>query len=229
MTGYNVETSAYVQSRPLKHHEVQTLQWIERERPGFSGRLLDVGCADGRMLQAIAERYPHASLAGFDYSEELVEQGRRILPPGVTLEIGDAARYTTDQRYDVILASGLISIFDDPLEILTRMSGWLAPKGLLIVFGRFTTADIDVRVHFRRSGQDRWQGGLTAFSLKTVGDHLSSAGYGFVWERFRLPISMARSADPIRTYTVETTEGDTLVLNGANVLAEHYFLVVNRP
>jgi ubiquinone/menaquinone biosynthesis C-methylase UbiE len=229
MTGYNVETSAYVQNRPLKHHEAQTLQWIERERPGFSGRLLDVGCADGRMLQAIAEKYPRASLSGFDYSEVLVEQGRRILPTGVNLQLGDAARFTTDERFDVILASGLISIFDDPLEILTRMSGWLAPKGLLIVFGRFTTADIDVRVHFRRSGQEAWQGGLTAFSLKTVGEHLRAAGFTYTWERFRLPISMARSDDPIRTYTVQTTEGESLVLNGANVLAEHYFLMINRP
>lgn len=229
MTGYNVETSAYVQNRPLKHHELQTLQWIERERPGFSGRLLDVGCADGRMLQAIAEQYPRASLAGFDYSQELVEQGRRILPSGVSLEIGDAATYTTEERYDVVLASGLISIFDDPLEILTRMSGWLAPKGLLIVFGRFTTADMDVRVHFRRSGQEKWQGGLTAFSLKTVGEHLRSLGLAIAWERFRLPISMPRSEDPIRTYTVETRDGDKLVLNGANVLAEHYFLIAKRP
>lgn len=229
MTGYNVETSAYAQNRPLKHHELKTLQLIECERPSFSGRLLDVGCADGRMLQAIAEAFPNATLAGFDYSRALVEQGRKMLPPAVNLEVGDAADYVPEGEFDVILASGLISIFDDPLEILHRMIGWLAPNGLLIVFGRFTTADLDVRIHFRRSGQHRWQGGLTAFSLKTVGEALSDAGLTVAWERFQLPISVPRSDDPIRTYTVKTQDDETLVLNGANVVAEHYFLIVNKP
>ena len=229
MTSYNVEIAVYVQDRPLKHHELRMLELIERERPGFSSCLLDVGCADGRMLRAISEFFPNATLAGFDYSEHLIKQGRTLLPPSVKLEVGDAARYAPEVKFDVILASGVIGIFDDPLEIVHRMLEWLAPKGLLIVFGRFTTADLDVRIHFRRGAQERWQGGLTAFSLKTVTEALNATGHTVVWERFRPPVDLPRSDDPIRTYTVRTQDDEILVLNGANVVAEHYFLIINKP
>jgi hypothetical protein len=66
------------------------------------------------------------------------------------------------------------------------------------------------------------------YSVHSIGRFLTAAGYRFEFIRFRLPIVLAESDDPIRTYTRTTTDGDTLVLNGANVVAEHHFLVVHR-
>jgi hypothetical protein len=99
---------------------------------------------------------------------------------------------------------------------------------LLLVFGRFNTKDIDTRIWFKRSGSEQWQGGLTAYSLTTVQRAMEANGHSCRWERFVPPIALEPSSDPIRTFTVETKTGEKLVLNGANVVAEHHFLLVRR-
>jgi ubiquinone/menaquinone biosynthesis C-methylase UbiE len=43
-------------------------------------RVLDVGCGKGRFARVLAERYPQASLVGFDLAEAML----RHVPPGVS-------------------------------------------------------------------------------------------------------------------------------------------------
>ena len=40
-------------------------------------------------------------------------------------------------------------------------------------------------------------------------------------------MDIPENENPIRTYTVRCEDGSKLVLNGANTVAEHYFLVVD--
>ena len=86
---------------------------------------------------------------------------------------------------------------------------------------------MDTIVQFRNNVKgDDWEGGLSSYSVHTIGRFLSEKEYNYEFRRFKLEMDLQESDDPIRTYTITTSDGDRMVVNGANIIAEHYFLVI---
>jgi glycerol-3-phosphate cytidylyltransferase len=76
--------------------------------------LLDLGCGDGRHLAELSKSF--AKVIGVDFAGELLEIARkRLVEVGTTAELIEcnAVEFTTDQRVDVLLLSGLLPCIDD--------------------------------------------------------------------------------------------------------------------
>ncbi len=97
--------------------------WIGR------GRLLDVGCATGVFLrQASAAGW---CVAGIEIDPEAAARARSVTPD---IFCGDMAEAPfSPGSFDVITSFHVVEHLVDPVGALTRMIGWLAPGGLLIV------------------------------------------------------------------------------------------------
>ena len=227
----NKQIAAYLEDRPLKQHEDEMLARLCRDLPRFSGRLLDIGCADGNFLQALTNQFPDADLAGLDANSQLLSVATmRFSEKRVELIEANAATFQPSEPFDALVASGILSVFEDFSAVLKRWISWLRPGGRLYVFGRFNTCNIDTIVRIRnnyRGGE--WESGLTAFSIQTVSQFLDKQGLAHEFQRFQLQVSLLQQEDPVRTYTVDTVDGRRLVVNGANLIAEHHFLIVTKP
>ena len=233
MKGLNTQISAYSKDRPPKFHEIELLKLIKKNQIDDYTKVLDIGCASGSFLSLISKEFPKLSYSGFDISEKLISDARDNLSTiDVNLRVSDALSFTPEHKYDLIIASGVLSIFED-LSPLKLWSSWLAERGNLYIFGRFNTKDIDTIIRFRNHYQGKventpWEGGLTAFSLKYVKEYLASIGLKSKFIRFNFPEKLSISDNPIRTYTVDTIDDQKLIINGANTIAEHYFLVISH-
>lgn len=223
----NTQIAAYLQPRPLKEHEHQLISLIRQNLSSdFAGHVLDIGCASGNLIGALATAFPRAHYVGFDISRELIELARRNIPQA-EFYVADALTFRPPHPFEIIVASGVLSIFEDFRQPMDAWLSWLAPRGQLYIFGRFNSRDIDTIIRFRNNyrGTD-WEGGLTAYSVQTVSRYLSARRWRHEFIRFHLSIELPESEDPIRTYTIRCQNGQRLVVNGANVIAEHYFLRV---
>jgi SAM-dependent methyltransferase len=101
-------------------------RWIHRLQP--SGRLLEIGCGDGHFLAAakslgyhVAGVEPHPARAG-RVAERLNVQIYCSLLEDLKLPRG---------AFDIVYHCDLLSHFADPVRALRRMSGLLAPNGIL--------------------------------------------------------------------------------------------------
>jgi len=117
-------------------------------RPGHL--VVDLGCGPGRTTAMLADVFPAAGVVGIDRSaafvaEAAAAQGRRRC----TFVVGDVARTPLPVRPAAVLyARFLLVHLPDPLEVLARWTGELAPRGLLVVE---EPADIDTEdADFRR-------------------------------------------------------------------------------
>lgn len=221
----NTQIAAYLKPRPLKEHEERLISLIkEKLPPDFAGHVLDIGCARGNLIRALASVFPEAHYVGFDVSEELITAARTACP-AAEFYVADALTFRPPCPFDLVVASGVLSIFEDFARPLDTWLSWLAPRGQLFIFGRFNSRNIDTIIRFRNNyrGAD-WEGGLTAYSVHTVGRYLSERGWRHEFVRFYLSMELPESEDPIRTYTVRCQNGLHLIVNGANVVAEHYYL-----
>jgi SAM-dependent methyltransferase len=93
------------------------------------GRYLDVGCGSGGALGVASALGWQVS--GIEVDEAAAAKARRFTPE---IHVGDAltAPYAPG-RFDVVTAFHVLEHVPDPVAMIRRMLGWLAPDGLLIV------------------------------------------------------------------------------------------------
>ena len=220
----------YKSARPLKQHEIEfgalLKDWLP---PDFQGNVLDIGCATGNSLSIIKDLYPQTKLTGIDIDADLLSLARLKLGPTAQLEAISIESYQPNKNFQLIIASGVLSIFDDFSAMLNQWIDWLDTSGVLYIFGRFNTQAIDTMVRFRNlyNGSD-WETGLTAYSTKTISKFLEQRSVLYSFKKFALNEDMPKSPNPIRTFTIKCEDGSRLVVNGANLIAEHYHLFIKR-
>ena len=227
----NKQVEAYLKPRQLKEHEKELLQMIQADHPEFRGRVLDIGCGSGHFLGAMSRFYPEADYVGIDLSDEMLQIAREQLAQvRAQLLKKDAAAYQPEAPFDIEIASGILSIFEEFEPVLDEWISWLKPGGRLYIFGRFNSAPVDTLIRFRNHavGNGEWESGLTAYSIQTVEKFLQSRGVQYSFKRFRLNLDLPKKGNPIQTYTVKLEDGSRMVLNGANIVAEHYFLSIQK-
>ncbi|MGI6368985.1 MAG: class I SAM-dependent methyltransferase [Anaerolineae bacterium] len=101
---------------------------LVREIAPGGGRLLELGCGDGRLLHALAGQY---ALTGIDISEHAIARARRLVP-SANLRVGDIATCATDAHYDVVLALNVLEHVPDPRAVMLRVREMLAEGGTFI-------------------------------------------------------------------------------------------------
>ncbi|REK11201.1 MAG: methyltransferase domain-containing protein [Planctomycetota bacterium] len=108
--------------------------------PAAEARVLELGCATGRNLLPLAERYPQASFVGIDNSgKQIAAAHAAAVEVGLSnVEFLKADILDLDQRqgtFDYIIAHGVYSWVDEPVrdKLLAACREHLAPEGIAYV------------------------------------------------------------------------------------------------
>jgi len=227
---HNQEIESYLRPRSLKQHEKEMLKIIKKHCPDFNGHLLDIGCATGANIKAMSDIWPDATYTGIDISDKLIRLAKKKLTRmNAEFLVTDIIEYAPSKKFDVIIASGILSCFDDFESVLDKWISWLKDKGRLYIFGRFNSRNIDTIIYTRNRYKDgSWERGLTSYSINTVKEYLDKKDLNYEFKQFYLDMDLAEQENPIKTYTVRCENGSRLIMNGANIVAEHFFLTIKR-
>ena len=101
------------------------------------GTFLDVGCANGLLLESIVRWSEHAvEPYGLDFAPRLVAEARRRLPQWADrFYVGDALEWTPPRRFDFVRTELVYAPEERRRELVERLLRWLEPGGRLIVCG----------------------------------------------------------------------------------------------
>jgi SAM-dependent methyltransferase len=148
------------------------LEVIERYRPG--GKLLDVGCAAGFLLDEARRRGWEPR--GVEISRFASAHARQALDLDVFTGSLEAAKFP-DQEFDVVVLYFVLEHLRDPLSLLQEIGRVLKPGGLLSV------AVPNIAGLYFRLNQDAWiaervrhQSHFYEFSPRTLRRMLARAG-----------------------------------------------------
>ncbi len=203
-----------------------------RLRPNAS--LLDAGCATGELIYYLQRSFGGFSrYEGIDISPTMIARAKRNVPCS-DFKIGSVLteRLFRNRRYDTVILSGVLQIFDDPTKALRNMLSCANKGATIIVSGPFNNDPVDVFMRYRRSSKPGAQieSGWNLFSCQTIERTLNSMGYRLRirWENFRMPYAIKkRSNDPMRTWTMKTEENKYQLVNGASQLVNMKIVIID--
>ena len=89
--------------------------------------LLDLGCATGSLTRAIAGRFDEITVV--DASESFLRAASERLGGNARCVRSLVEDFETEERFDCVLASGLLEHVEDPVGIARRALSWLAGGG----------------------------------------------------------------------------------------------------
>lgn len=139
--------------RPLRNRvQTQTYAFLRRHlRP--PGRLLEIGCGNGRLLKLAADE--GWSVAGIELSEQLAETARRRL--GVTVRTADfLADEYAGGPFTVVVLRHVLEHLPDPRRALRRIAARLVPGGhALLEFPNIDAWDLRWKRALQRAGLHR--------------------------------------------------------------------------
>ena len=95
------------------------------------GRLLDIGCGNGRLLYLMAER--GWEVTGLELTEELAERTTR--DTGAEVPVADFLAYEREEwvdRFDVVVLRHVLEHLPDTPLALERINRWLRPDGVAL-------------------------------------------------------------------------------------------------
>jgi ubiquinone/menaquinone biosynthesis C-methylase UbiE len=96
-----------------------------RERLEAGGRVAEIGCGSGSLLDALAARFPKARFTGIDALAQARESGR------VSVRAGDASTVAL-QAYDVVLSVEALHDMADPATVLRAVRSAAGAHGLFV-------------------------------------------------------------------------------------------------
>jgi 2-polyprenyl-3-methyl-5-hydroxy-6-metoxy-1,4-benzoquinol methylase len=124
-------------NRPAFVHELPS-GWIDampdvRARLEQGGRVADVGCGQGFSTNAMAARFSHATVEGYDADPASIADARRHGDGRATFSVGDATAVREHGPYDLVLVLETLHDLPHPVETLRAIHDALVPGGAALI------------------------------------------------------------------------------------------------
>jgi 2-polyprenyl-3-methyl-5-hydroxy-6-metoxy-1,4-benzoquinol methylase len=102
--------------------------WLLQIKPTMSGRVLEVGCGQGSVLERLKASFPLASFSGIDLNEDAVLRARKK-----QLDVCLGASTDITGQFDTIIAFGVLEHVPSPTSFLKDLSEHLNVNGDIIL------------------------------------------------------------------------------------------------
>lgn len=194
-------------------------------------KILDIGCAKGEFIYYLKSVLNDETIkyCGFDLSDELIAIAKNEPElSGVKFVTADVLNFELNEKFDILIMSGVLSIFDDFEKPLRQMFKHMHNKSVGYIFGCFNDDDIDVIVRYRNNyaGSTVWESGYNNYSLKTIDKFIKTFCNEVNLYKFDLSIDLPKEDDPVKSFTLNTVEKGRIITCGAKQITDFWLIEV---
>lgn len=132
--------------RPVHDAVLRRLQHVDADA------VLDLGCGTGQFTSRLVDRFPDATVTGFDLSAGMLDEAADRVA-GAALVRGDAMRLPfAEATFDVVVCTESFHWYEQQAEALAGIARCLRPDGRLLIASIATVTDVGDRLLRRASG-----------------------------------------------------------------------------
>ncbi|SKB95294.1 Methyltransferase domain-containing protein [Lachnospiraceae bacterium] len=194
---------------------------------------IDIGCETGSFLYYLRELYPRIEFTGMDVMSELLDHlnddivGKKIVP--FLGDIMDKAMIPK-KRFDVVSMTGVIQIFDEWEIALDNTLRLMKDTGILYMLSVFNPEPYDVFVKYKPSvSRGELEAGWNMIAVDSIKQYGEKKGYCCDCIPFKINIDIPRNQDdPVRSWTIRKEEGDRMIINGLQLVNNHFLFKIKK-
>lgn len=222
----------------FKQSLVKIDDFIGHSFHGSHFSILDIGCATGDFLyhfQHSSKFSAQSSIFGADVRSDLLDTLNERLPNVKTSELDISSANSVqafqssigESSFDITYMCGVNAIFDD-CSWIHNISNLTSPQGFTLIFGPFGDSNYDVLVSVRHCDETTLRSGWNTISINTLRNELNKTGRPYKLEilPFVMPFDIPSSNDPLRAFTINTTELGRIQMNGLGLLRPQKFISI---
>jgi SAM-dependent methyltransferase len=186
--------------------------------------LLDIGCANGSFLFHAQKKFNDANLVGAEPIYDLAEIARQ----NTRLQVYDSGLFELEDgpKYQVVTMLGVLGIFFDVANVLSKMRRLLKDGGAIFILSPFNDEDIDVILNYRRAPGGVWESGHNLFSKTTMEFVANDLGMRCEWVDFEMSNPIPKTNDPMRSWTESFRNNKNQLIYGTNMFVNMKLLIV---
>jgi len=172
--------------------------------------MIDLGCGPGLFLRDLGERYPQATLYGYDVTPAMAAYGQQLPCTGAkpTLTVHDVATQPLPHApgtVHLVSMSSVLHVLDEPLPVLAEVRRVLVPGGLFMLHDwirRPLQVYLEGRVE--RMGESRAEALRGGFRLFPVHNKYTTEDWQWLLGEAGLPIRSQTQLRPSHQIFVTT-------------------------
>ena len=181
---------------------------------------LDIGCADGNLINFLSKEYINSKFHGIDIAKNLIK--KNINTNNNKFFLGDYKKFNKKNKYDVVIAIGVAGYVDNTTVLIKDLLKFVKKGGFIILEGGINFNGYDVHIKFRhhKSKKSKWETGFNSTSSKYVESYLKTNKLDFKYFNWDFPISIKYSKEDskIRNRTMKDENGKFWIFNGLNYI-----------
>jgi 2-polyprenyl-3-methyl-5-hydroxy-6-metoxy-1,4-benzoquinol methylase len=156
--------------KPKESHKLLYKILKKRISKNKNYELLDVGCANGELLYFLSQKFSNIKFYGADVRKDLINLAKKKLSQNIYLKQCDYNKKSLNKKFDIIICSGVISIFDKLDIFFKNIKNNLKKNSTLFLFSTFNEYDYDIMLSYKdmNSKIKNYQSGWNIWSLKTI-------------------------------------------------------------
>jgi SAM-dependent methyltransferase len=181
--------------------ELREIHWPHRDAlvaasiekiAGKSGKMLDVGCSNGRLLASLSDGWQKF---GIELCPVTAEAARKF--SGAQVFCGPVEEYNSSEKFDFVSSCAVIEHLEDPVTFIRQISELLKPGGTLLVMTGDRSSSVACEM------KDTWplyksRDHFSYFSAKSLRMLLASNGFEIIKEQWRFMYTSNRPDSFVR-------------------------------
>ena len=149
-------------------------------------RVLDAGCGSGQRLLGAARAFPKVEFWGVDMTSASLDAAKRLAAKhaikNVRFQQSDLLHLRLEERFDIVISTGVVVCLEDPLRGLTNLASLLTGDGMIYVWLYHSLGEHQ-RMLDRELARTLWQEGQANLAsgvelLEDLGLRLDARRYG---------------------------------------------------
>jgi ubiquinone/menaquinone biosynthesis C-methylase UbiE len=188
--------------------------------------ILDIGCANGELLFYLDKNFDNLELHGVDVRQDLIDLAKNKLNKVINLKRLDYNKKTLNKKFDIVICSGVLSIFDNLDVVMKNIKKNLKKNSSIYLFNSFNEYDYDVIISYKdiNSNIEEYQSGWNIWSLKTISKYFK--GKKITKYPFNIKLDVKKNSnDLIRSWTTKI-ENKRYFTNGLSMIQKQMWLKI---
>ena len=208
---------------------VKLLKKYTDKRSKYS--LLDVGCANGELLYNLDKYFKNVNLTGIDIRKDLIIKAKKKLPGYIKLFKKNIYKKNLiinnkskkNKKYDIIILSGTIGIFDFPEIVFKNLLLNLNNKGQIFIMDNFNIYPFNVFIKYEDLKlKNVLQPGFNTFSINHVKKYFRNKKIQFIPFQISKKIKKNKS-DLMRAWTLNINK-KRYFTNALGIIMRQYWV-----